>query len=90
MIGFRIVVIGWVQGVGFRAFTMRTAASFGILGEVWNRTDGRVEALAYSTNSEILLEFANKLRSGPGCVIAVETSPTVDASPSEFEVTSTR
>jgi acylphosphatase len=40
-VGF--VVLGRVQGVGYRAWAVRTATGLGLLGWVRNRTDGAVE-----------------------------------------------
>jgi len=40
-----VLISGRVQGVFFRAETLRTALSFGLAGWVRNREDGRVEAL---------------------------------------------
>lgn len=39
-------IFGKVQGVAFRAYTMREARSLGLYGWVRNRTDGSVEVLA--------------------------------------------
>jgi acylphosphatase len=41
----RVVVRGWVQGVGFRASCARQASALGLTGWVRNRWDGSVEAL---------------------------------------------
>lgn len=41
----RVVVMGRVQGVGFRAFVAREAKRRGIEGWVRNRRDGAVEAV---------------------------------------------
>ncbi|MEA3348423.1 MAG: acylphosphatase [Pseudomonadota bacterium] len=38
-----IVVSGRVQGVWYRASTRSQAQSLGLVGKVWNRSDGRVE-----------------------------------------------
>jgi len=40
-----LVVVGRVQGVGFRQGLMRKAAEHGVRGWVRNRVDGTVEAL---------------------------------------------
>jgi len=42
----RFVVVGRVQGVGFRASTQAAAQEFGIVGFVQNRADGAVEGQA--------------------------------------------
>ena len=67
----RIVVEGKVQGVGFRAFTVRRAALFGIAGRVWNRADGAVEIFAIHPEDGTLEAFALSLETGPGKVRAV-------------------
>ncbi|HEY6017984.1 MAG TPA: acylphosphatase [Gaiellaceae bacterium] len=41
----RVVVRGFVQGVGFRASTRARAVSLGLAGWVRNRGDGSVEAV---------------------------------------------
>ncbi|MGA7865107.1 MAG: acylphosphatase [Stellaceae bacterium] len=41
----RLRITGQVQGVGYRLWMTRTAASLGLRGWVRNRTDGGVEAL---------------------------------------------
>jgi acylphosphatase len=41
----RVVIHGWVQGVGFRAWTEYTALERGLQGWVRNCRDGAVEAL---------------------------------------------
>ena len=41
----RVVVDGFVQGVGFRASTRAHASSLGLAGWVANRGDGSVEAV---------------------------------------------
>ncbi|HZN37833.1 MAG TPA: acylphosphatase [Planctomycetota bacterium] len=42
----RFVVVGRVQGVGFRACTQAAAREFGLVGFVQNRADGAVEGQA--------------------------------------------
>lgn len=48
----RYVVIGRVQGVGFRWFVEREAAQLGITGWVRNRDDGSVEVMATGTRQQ--------------------------------------
>jgi acylphosphatase len=66
------VVRGRVQGVGFRAYVRDLAADYGISGEVWNRTDGAVEACFEHDDSSILQSFEEALWHGPGRVESVE------------------
>lgn len=58
------VVEGFVQGVGFRMFVERQAATLGLVGWVRNRWDGSVEVVAEGQRSDLesLLEM---LRVGP-------------------------
>ena len=60
----RFFVSGRVQGVGFRFFAERTAASLGVGGYVRNLYDGRVEVYAIG-NLEQLGALRNALRRGP-------------------------
>ena len=60
----RFFVSGRVQGVGFRFFAERTAASLGVGGYVRNLYDGRVEVYAIG-NAEQMDSLKNALRRGP-------------------------
>ena len=60
----RYVVRGRVQGVGFRWFVEREAATLGIAGWVRNNFDGTVEVLAMGTREQ-LLQLRARLRAGP-------------------------
>jgi len=53
-----------VQGVGFRFFAERTAASLGVGGYVRNLYDGRVEVYAIG-NAEQMDSLKSALRRGP-------------------------
>ncbi len=55
---------GSVQGVGYRAFVVRSARSLGLVGWVANRSDGGVECVAEGSRTE-LERLAEVLRSGP-------------------------
>jgi acylphosphatase len=69
----RFFVSGRVQGVGFRFFAERTAASLGVGGFVRNLFDGRVEVYAIGS-AEQMDALRNALRRGPrmGAVDRVE------------------
>lgn len=57
-------VRGRVQGVGFRWFVEKEAATLGIAGWVRNRADGSVEVLAQGTREQ-LFALRAKLQEGP-------------------------
>lgn len=83
------LVSGRVQGVGFRYFVERIARSMGVVGEVRNLGDGRVEIQA--EGEEATLEaFLQKVGEGPG--LSHVASVDVDWSPAigvykRFDVT---
>jgi acylphosphatase len=60
----RFFVSGSVQGVGFRFFAERTAASLGVGGYVRNLCDGRVEVYAIGS-AEQMDALKNALGRGP-------------------------
>jgi acylphosphatase len=61
---YRFLVSGAVQGVGFRYFVVRQAASLGLTGWTRNLPDGRVEVVARGPITH-LSELEAALRSGP-------------------------
>jgi acylphosphatase len=78
----RYVVSGRVQGVGFRWFVEREAATLGITGWVRNRDDGRVEVMATGTQEQLGALNA-RLSEGPRAArvdeVAVSSAPFLDA-----------
>jgi acylphosphatase len=62
---YSIKVSGRVQGVGYRAFAIKTATLLGIYGYVKNRPDGSVQIEAEGTES-ILVQFIKLCENGPG------------------------
>lgn len=60
----RFVVTGRVQGVGFRAWTERTAGGLGLCGWVANRADGAVEGEAQGA-ARAVGSFVLQLQRGP-------------------------
>ncbi len=64
----RILVIGRVQGVGFRACVRRIAAEMNIRGTVMNLKDGRVQI--YATGEPVVLEkFISMLYGCPRALV---------------------
>jgi acylphosphatase len=59
-----IVVLGMVQGVGFRWFTAREAQGLGLSGFVRNLGNGSVEVEAEGERG-IVEELINRLKVGP-------------------------
>jgi acylphosphatase len=85
----RVFVSGVVQGVGFRASTLRVASRFPDLkGFVRNLSDGRVEAV-FSGEDTSVLEMVAWCKRGPSSarVSSLEVKEeTVDSSLPEFSV----
>ena len=60
----RLRITGQVQGVGYRFWMTRAAASLGLRGWVRNRTDGSVEALVTGA-PEAVAAMIEASRKGP-------------------------
>jgi len=60
----RVVVHGFVQGVGFRYAVERAAESRGVAGWVRNRSDGTVEAV-FEGESDDVEALVEACRRGP-------------------------
>ena len=60
----RLTITGRVQGVGYRIWAERTAASFGIRGWVRNRADGSVELQAIG-DDQAIVTLIEACRVGP-------------------------
>ena len=67
---YRIHVMGYVQGVGFRFRTMREAVSRGLKGFVKNMADGSVYIEAEGSRKQ-LKDFVGWCKKGPGYVESV-------------------
>ena len=68
-----------MQGVGYRIWATRTAASLGLRGWVRNRTDGSVEALVTGT-PDAVAALVEACRQGPrgACVSEVTVAEAED------------
>jgi len=70
MLTRRVVIEGFVQGVGYRDFARRVALRRRISGWVRNRTDGTVEALISGPPADIEAVLAEFKRGPRGARIA--------------------
>jgi acylphosphatase len=85
-VAWRLVVLGRVQGVGFRWWTVDMAERLGLRGWVRNRRDGSVEIQAIGPR-DLLEALALACESGPGAarVSAVQRFPAEDDGSRGFE-----
>ena len=75
----RLRITGRVQGVGYRFWMARTAASLGLRGWVRNRTDGSVEALVTGAPEAIAAMIEASRKGPPGArVTDVTVTPDQD------------
>jgi len=60
--GYKIIVSGHVQGVGFRYYTARKASHLSITGHAKNLNNGNVEVIIYGTPQQTtqMLAWLNK------------------------------
>jgi acylphosphatase len=72
----RIIISGFVQGVGYRYFAVHQANSLGLKGYVKNISCGNVEAVAEGPAADIE-QFVMQLKDGPAAarVEKVQTYP---------------
>ena len=63
--GFKYLIRGKVQGVGFRWFVARNATRLRVMGFARNHHDGSVEVLAVTADLTALAELEQCLRRGP-------------------------
>ena len=64
LVARQFIIVGEVQGVGYRYFAMRAAARHDVYGTVRNLDDGSVEVIADGTRESMDL-FKNDLATGP-------------------------
>jgi len=60
----KLRIVGRVQGVGYRAWAVRTAQAMALTGWVRNLADGSVEALAHGPTTDVE-QFIAACRDGP-------------------------
>lgn len=79
-----VIVEGYVQGVGFRAFVLSQAHKVGVIGWVRNRWDTSVEVCAEGERN-VLEGFLEVLKSGPSAANVREVDVEWQAASGEFE-----
>ena len=78
------IVVGHVQGVGFRMFAIEQARRLDLTGWVRNRSDGSVEVTAEGQRED-LDELLRALRSGPQFATVSRVEPTFSLGSGEFK-----
>jgi acylphosphatase len=83
----RYIVVGRVQGVGYRYFVLRQAEALGLTGYARNRPDGSVEVVAEGAEG-LLAQLEESLREGPSfsMVTAVEREAIAPRGDSGFHI----
>ena len=87
MPAYRYVVVGRVQGVGYRYFVLRHADALGVSGYARNRADGSVEVVAEG-DDVVLADLEARLREGPSFaeVTNVEREPIAERGAGGFHI----
>ncbi|HKJ67220.1 MAG TPA: acylphosphatase [bacterium] len=78
-----IIVIGLVQGVGFRYFTFKRARELGVTGYVKNLPDGTVEIEAEGDRGQ-LEELIEALKVGPRSAVVNDLRVSWDISDEKY------
>jgi len=84
-----VIVEGYVQGVGFRAFVQDQAVRLGVVGWVRNRWDGSVEVVVEGERV-ILEKLLTVLYRGPRGAQVTGVAPEWSAATGEFKGFSVR
>lgn len=89
MASLEVRLTGWVQGVGYRYFTLEFARRLGLTGYVMNLRDGGVRAYAEGPR-ESLEQFLRALERGPGGASVREVWPVWGAPTGQYSTFSIR
>jgi acylphosphatase len=85
----RLIVVGRVQGVGYRWFARQAAVTLGVVGWTRNMPDGTV-VLEVAAAQEVLEQFIAELRVGPPAakvqVVRMVERESTDSLPEQFVV----
>lgn len=61
---YKLLIIGKVQGVWYRASAKDKALALGLTGKIWNEKDGSVSAIIQG-DEELINEFIEWCKEGP-------------------------
>ena len=89
LVRLHAIVVGHVQGVGFRNFVQKTANELRLTGWVRNRWNGDVEVLAEGER-ELLAKLSIALHHGPRSAYVIQVSEEIEAASGEFSYFSAR
>jgi acylphosphatase len=78
-----ILIAGFVQGVGFRAYVQSMAAEMTLTGWVRNTGEGEVEVLAEGPQNELVV-LLSQLQRGPRAARVVSLNHTWEKPTGEF------
>jgi acylphosphatase len=85
----RLIVVGRVQGVGYRWFARTAATSLGVVGWTRNMPDGTV-VLEVAARADVLEQFIGTLRVGPPAAavedVRVADRDSADSLPERFVI----
>lgn len=82
MIAKRVVIVGRVQGVGYRDWMVAQARAMGLSGWVRNLPDGSVEALV-AGDTPVVEEMLRQCRRGPRMAMVVSITEELVEVPEE-------
>lgn len=80
----RLIISGYVQGIGFRAWVRKGARQLGVTGWVKNREDEAVEVVAEG-NNYALTQLVNLCHTGPPAASVSRVDETKEQYTGEFQ-----
>jgi len=89
LVRLHAIVVGHVQGVGFRIFVQKTANELRLTGWVRNRWNGDVEVLAEGER-EALARLSIALHRGPRSAYVIQVREEIKTASGEFSYFSQR
>ena len=84
----QLIISGYVQGVGFRAYTQKQAQRLGLSGFVRNRSDGSVEVQAQGNEEALnrLIQWTHRGAPTSDVESVVENELPINESEQDFRI----